>query len=100
MLRSFLRVNQHYSSKQYLRVKYAKTITRYASSHITEVPADQALRSDVKLLGKILGNAIKVDNEEVFAAVEKLRNLGREVQRLPHNLIVYKIIFYYYSVAL
>jgi hypothetical protein len=41
---------------------------------------DQKLRSDVKLLGQILGSSIKEENEEVFNSVEKLRSLGRKVR--------------------
>lgn len=40
---------------------------------------DQKLRNDVKMLGQILGNIIKQDDESVFNSVEKLRLLGRKV---------------------
>jgi hypothetical protein len=40
---------------------------------------DKLLRGDVKDLGKLLGDCIKQDNPSVFAAVEKLRNLGKKV---------------------
>lgn len=40
---------------------------------------DLRLRDDVRMLGAVLGNAIKLSDPKVFEAVEKLRKLGREV---------------------
>lgn len=48
------------------------------------VPIDKALRSDVKMLGKSLGEVIKAEREDVFLAVEKLRKLGREVRNIMY----------------
>lgn len=48
----------------------------------TGVPIDKALRNDVKMLGKNLGEVIKAQSEDVFQAVEKLRKLGREVSSM------------------
>lgn len=42
--------------------------------------SDKQLRNDIKRLGQKLGQAIKAENEEVYAAVEQLRRLGREVK--------------------
>eukprot|EP01031_Cornospumella_fuschlensis_P035494 gene35494-43025_t len=39
---------------------------------------DLRLRDDVRMLGSVLGNAIKLNDPAVFEAVEKLRKLGRE----------------------
>ena len=42
--------------------------------------SNQKLRNDVKFLGITLGDAIKAEDSDVFEAVEKLRQLGREVR--------------------
>ena len=51
------------------------------------------LRTDIKSLGITLGEAIKADDPSVFEAVEKLRQLGREVCQYARvlNLVTQKV---------
>ena len=44
------------------------------------ISSNQKLRNDIKSLGITLGEAIKAEDKNVFEAVEKLRQLGREVR--------------------
>jgi hypothetical protein len=53
-----------------------------ARVHVTAQNIDSQLRNDVKLLGNILGNSIQRHEPAVFAVVEDLRKLGREVKFL------------------
>lgn len=39
------------------------------------------------MLGTILGNSIKANDPAVFEAVEKLRNLGKQV-RIPSSITI------------
>jgi phosphoenolpyruvate carboxylase len=47
--------------------------------HFAAKEIDGMLRTDVKLLGKILGSTIKSHDAHVFENVEIMRKLGREV---------------------
>jgi phosphoenolpyruvate carboxylase len=40
---------------------------------------DGKLRQDIKMLGQMLGIKIRNENKSVYDAVEKLRELGRQV---------------------
>jgi hypothetical protein len=56
-----------------------KMPVRLSSDVRRRVDSDKRLKNDIKYLGKILGAAIKADDERVYQAVEKNRNLAREV---------------------
>jgi hypothetical protein len=56
-----------------------KLPVRLSSDVRRRVDSDKRLKNDIKYLGKILGAAIKADDERVYQAVEKNRNLAREV---------------------
>lgn len=50
-----------------------------ANVHASSENIDAELRSNVRLLGKTLGDSINQYNPKAFAVVEELRMLGREV---------------------
>ena len=56
-----------------------KMPVRLISDVRRRVDSDKRLKNDIKYLGKILGAAIKADDERIYQAVEKLRHLAREV---------------------
>ena len=47
-----------------------------------EPEMDKALKTDINNLGNILGSAIKNQSQEVYDAVENMRDLGKQVTSL------------------
>ena len=68
------------SSSLSSRVGLSNVVARMVGSNVRKrIDPDSKLRNDIKYLGKILGSAIKADDEKVYDAVERMRQLGREV---------------------
>lgn len=63
-------------------VPRAVPVSSLSCRSLSTISSNQKLRNDIKSLGITLGEAIKADDKEVFEAVEKLRQLGREVSSM------------------
>ena len=64
--------------KRGLLAQAHQSVFRRGLSEVASKDAGSYLRADIRMLGNILGDSIKEDDQGVFHSVEKLRALGRE----------------------
>lgn len=81
------------SQSNVLGLRGSNHITVPTFSTISNNDVDAALRDNVKNLGAILGECVKLHDPAAFEKVEKLRKLGRQVQLHITFLFINKLTF-------
>lgn len=64
-----------------LGLRGARNVSVSGFATISDNNVDAALRENVKNLGSILGDCVKLQDPAAFEKVEKLRKLGRQVRK-------------------